>query len=91
MTTIANAITTRKPLPRAWYGWLGEEHGTWLLVDNTLNFLDDATQVWQTVELADFRLWGLLNGEVSLSEAQALADGDRVYKCSQTQQTRRAA
>jgi hypothetical protein len=55
-----------------------------------VHFRDDSTDLWTELTNADApRL--TLYGRCDLADTQALADGDKVYRCSKTLQTRRAA
>jgi hypothetical protein len=83
MNTVANPTATRK-CPVAFYGWLHDQHGIFLQVGGEVTFRDDATQCWQPVDLPTLATWAVLNGRVDLAEAQHLADGNRVVRCSRT-------
>lgn len=85
MTMLAHTTPTRKPAI-AYYGWLHDTHGIFLQVDGEVSFRDGQTQCWQTVDLPTLTTFACLNGRVDLAEAQHLADGDRVYRCSKTLQ-----
>jgi hypothetical protein len=85
MTTIAQTPTTHKA-PIAYYGFLRDAHGIFLQANGEVSFRDSDTQTWQDVDLETLTRWACLNGRVDLAEAQALADGNKVYRCSRTLQ-----
>jgi len=85
MQTVLETTTTRKPAI-AYYGWLHDTHGIFLQADGIVSFRDSATDTWQEVDLETLTRWAVLNGRVDVADAQALADGDKVYRTSRTLQ-----
>jgi hypothetical protein len=77
--------------PVAFYATLAGTPGVALRTPGRLVlFRDDATETWRQLADADAPAL-VLNGRMDISDAQALQDGDKVYRCSQTLQPRRAA
>jgi hypothetical protein len=77
--------------PVAFYAALAGVPGIALRTpERTVLFRDDRTQTWHQLSDADAPAL-VLNGRMDISDAQALQDGDKVYRCSQTLQARRAA
>jgi hypothetical protein len=83
MQTVNQITATRKPAI-AFYGWLRDEYGIFLQVDGAVSFRNDETYTWQDVDLPTLTTWAVLNGRVDVADAQLLADGNLVARCSQT-------
>src|SRR5262245_6548374 len=73
MTTIANAITTRKPAPKAFWATMYDQHGAITRHDNGdfVFMADDSTLT--VVEMTMFP-WIMIHGEIGLCETQKLVD-----------------
>lgn len=73
MQTLANSSTTRKP-SKAYYAWLDENHG--ILTQDAQGqvwFRNSETDELTTITPEHYNFLSV-NGEVGLSECQALAD-----------------
>jgi|SoiMethySBSTD1v2_1073268.scaffolds.fasta_scaffold3189733_2 hypothetical protein len=82
MQTVPEISTTRKTV--AFYASLDNQVGMAMCTpDDVVSFQVESTGTWTTLTNADSsRLQ--LNGRVDIADAQLLADGNKVLRCSRT-------
>lgn len=89
MKTLPETTAPRNPV--AFYAHLGNVSGVALRDSaGVVSFQTDSTGLWTALTNAD-RARLVLYGRCDLADTQAIKDGDKVYRCSQTLQARRAA